>query len=117
MSKYNIIFSGEISDDFQLKQVQIRFKKYFHLNETQIKYIFYGNDVILKKNITQQQALALAMKIDELGGVCYIEASHELPFGISNERREHPRRYFGNRRNTYRAGLRTDRRFSHERRY
>jgi len=119
MSRFNLIFSGEIAPDFELSDVQLNFKNYFHLSEMQVKYIFSGKDIILKKNLNEAQVLQYAIGIDEIGGVTYYEPVSEafnLPEGVKEERRKEERRKKTERRKSYRSGIVVDRRLHTDRR-
>ena len=119
MSKFNLVFSGEISEGFELSQVKQNFKEHFHLTDAQTHYIFSGKEIILKKNLTQEDALKYALHIDEIGGISYFEAIEEkikLPDGVIEERRKGERRQRIDRRHHYRAGIAADRRIKPDRR-
>jgi len=119
MSKYCIIFIGEINDNFKLDSVKLNLKRHFKLSEIQTQYIFSGKEVTLKKDMSQKSALQFAMRLDEMGAVSYIEPMTpdiHLPEGISQDRRIKFRREKNDRRNHARAGLSADRRIHCERR-
>lgn len=119
MSKYCIIFIGEINDTFQLDSVKLNLKRHFKLSEIQTQYIFSGKEVTLKKNMSQESALQFAMRLDEMGAVSYIEMmapNIHLPEGISQDRRIKNRREKFERRNQARAGLSAERRIHSDRR-
>ena len=119
MSMFNVIFSGEISEGFELDDVKNNFKNHFHLSDLQTEFIFSGKEVILKKNLTQVQALEFAMSIDDIGGISYFEPIKEainLPPGVTEDRRKGERRKRADRRKNYRAGINSDRRIHSDRR-
>lgn len=118
MSRFNLIFAGEIAHDFEPDAVKQNFKSYFHLSDVQVKYIFSGKEIILKKNLTQEQALNYALKIDEIGGVTYFEPVNDvkLPEGVTEDRRKDQRRKRADRRKIFRAGISADRRVHCDRR-
>lgn len=120
MSKYCLIFSGEITNSFNINEVKRHFKNRFKLTELQLKLIFSGKSIILKKNMTQQKVLQFAATIDKMGGISYIESMDKtspLPHGISCDRRLNQRRIkiYGRRRQK-RGGLLSSRRKKQERR-
>ncbi|WP_198262726.1 hypothetical protein [sulfur-oxidizing endosymbiont of Gigantopelta aegis] len=113
MPKYCLYFSGEVNHSHHTDTVKDNFKKHFRLSTSQLSYIFSGKEVRLKKELSQEEALNYAVKIDSLGGISYIEAMAStitLPTGIENDRRNKDRRTFNNRRNHIRAGIVSDRR-------
>lgn len=118
MTKFNLIFAGEISDGFELEDVKQNFQKKFHLTEVQTKYVFSGKEIILKRNLTQEKALEFALSIDDIGGVSYFEPISEvsLPPGVTEDRRKGDRRKRQDRRKGYRAGINADRRINSDRR-
>ena len=119
MSKFNLIFAGEISEGFEPEQVKQNFKEKFHLTDVQTKYIFSGKEIILKKNLTQMEALEFALSIDDIGGVSYFEPIKDdihLPPGVTEDRRKGERRKRSDRRKGYRAGINADRRIHRDRR-
>ncbi|MCW8932390.1 MAG: hypothetical protein OQL19_19415 [Gammaproteobacteria bacterium] len=119
MTKYCIIFIGEINDMFQLDAVKLNFKNHFKLSEIKTNYIFSGKEITLKKDLTQEKALEFVMLIDKIGGVSYIEPMPQmiqLPEGITEDRRVYNKRKINDRRNHVRAGLNADRRVHRERR-
>ena len=119
MAEFNLIFSGEITPDFELNEVKQKFKDHFHLSDIQIQYIFSGKEVILKKNLTEELVLKYALTIDEMGGVSYFEPvskTLELPEGLIEDRRGGERRKKTERRKVYRAGISAERRVHIDRR-
>lgn len=119
MSKFNLLFSGEINGESEIEIVMQKFKEYFQLTDVQTKYIFSGKEIVIKKNLTQEQALKYALHIDELGGVSYFEALEDqshLPEGVTQDRRKGTRRIKPDRRKHFRAGLAADRRLRNDRR-
>jgi hypothetical protein len=119
MVKYCLVFEGEIDNSFQLDKVKLNFKHHFKLTEIQIKYIFSGKEITLKKGLSQKDALNFAMRIDEMGGVSYIEPMPpevNLPKDIIHDRRIVGRRHHTDRRDHARAGISADRRIKSDRR-
>lgn len=115
MSKYCLIFLGEIHESFLLDKVRDNFKKIFKLTDSQAKYLFSGKELTIKKDLSQNEALRYAMQIDEIGGICYIEPMDpdiELPEGVSHDRRIQERRMRTKRRTFSRGSIRSDRRLS-----
>jgi len=117
-NNYNIFFSGEICENFELESVKSSFKSYLNLSESQTEQYFSGTEVILQKNLSQIDALNLITKLDDIGGVCYflpIDNKISLPDDIISDRRINTRRKVIRRIN-YRAGDHSDRRYGFERR-
>ena len=119
MSKFCIVFLGETNEPFKLDTVKNNFKQYFKLSEIQTKYLFSGKEITLKKNLNQEEALQFAIRIDEMGGVSYIDSMEpdlQLPDNITQDRRLKERRMHIDRRHHARSGIGTDRRINHQRR-
>lgn len=118
MKRFNLIFSGEISPEFNLLQVKQNFKKRFRLSDLQVEKIFSGKNVILKKNLSEEDILKYVSVIDELGGVSYFEDSTilNLPPGVTKDRRRFDRRTRTDRRKVYRSSITADRRIHQDRR-
>ena len=119
MALYNIVFTGEIVETYELEVVQENFKSHFQLSDIKVQYLFSGKEITLKKNLTQDKALECAALLDGLGGVVYVEPvmeKVELPPGVYFDRRVEQRRKKVDRRNHYRAGITSDRRVHPERR-
>jgi len=120
MPKYCLTFSGEITTGSIIAEVKNNFKKKFNLTEVQLEHVFSGKTIILKKDLTQQEILLFATIIDEIGGICYIEAmekANQLPPSITRDRRFSQRRKnINDRRRNLRNGIFSERRFKHDRR-
>ncbi len=119
MNKYCVVFLGEKADSYQLAAVKINFKRFFKLTDVQTEHFFSGKEIFLKKNITQEEALKLALTIDDMGGISYIEpiaSTLKLPDGLTQDRRIKDRRTLQDRRRYSRAGIHSDRRFHGKRR-
>lgn len=119
MSQFHLLFSGEISEEFETNLVRSNFKNHFQLSDLQIEDYFSGHEIVIESDLTQVEALELAMQIDKLGGVCYLipeENKIVLHDGVIIDRRKKQRRKIM-RRNGYRAGINADRRMLFDRRH
>ena len=119
MSQFYLLFSGEISEEFESNLVRSNFKNHFQLSELQVEHYFSGHEVIIQSDLTQVEALELAMQIDKLGGVTYlIPAENEILLhdGVIIDRRKKQRRKII-RRSGYRAGINANRRMLFDRRH
>ena len=113
MSNYCLFFAGEIHDDFSLDEVKSAFKSRFNLSDAKVEKYFSGKEIIIKKSISQMDALTLIAEIEEIGGICYflpLEEELQLPEGIKIDRRIRHDRRRRDRRNAYRGSLFSDRR-------
>ena len=117
-NNYNLFFSGEICEGFELESVKSSFKSYLNLSEFQTEQYFSGSEIILQKNLSQIDALNLIVKLDAIGGVCYflpVVNKISLPDGLISDRRNNTRRKVVRRINN-RAADHSDRRYGFERR-
>ncbi|MCU7834851.1 MAG: hypothetical protein KZQ83_06285 [gamma proteobacterium symbiont of Taylorina sp.] len=116
--KYQLFFSSDIQDDFDLEDVKTNFKSHLNLSDIQLKQYFSGTEITILSDLTQLETLTLLAELEELGGICYflpIEENISLPDGVKSNRRKAPRRKRV-RRHSYRAGLHSDRRSGGDRR-
>jgi hypothetical protein len=70
---YQVVFSGELQEGFDLKTTKGRFAKLLKLKDTQVDRFFTGRDYILKSGIDEATAMRYAMAIARTGCACNIE--------------------------------------------
>lgn len=118
MKKYNVIFNGGLNGEYDLITVKAKFQKFFNLSQIKVEYLFTGKDIKIKTECSQTQALKYVSKIDEMGGICYIEPvdDTELPKGVLYDRRFSVRRVNPERRHSFRSDKKSDRRSGKDRR-
>ena len=118
MQRFNLIFSGEISKKFDLPQVKQNFQQRFRLTDAQTQKIFSGDNIVIKKDLSEEQVLRYVSIIDEIGGITHFEPSNgqHLPLGIREDRRQYDRRFIPERRRNFRASSTPDRRIQLDRR-
>lgn len=71
--RYRVVFNGQTTGDYPLAKTKARFGKAFKLPAAKVEKIFSGAEVTLKKNVTEEQAMAFAVKLAEIGCETYIE--------------------------------------------
>lgn len=111
--QYQLVFSGEIKEGLNPDDVKEVFARLFSVSERQIKHLFSGETHIIKKNITQEQALKYVVKMDEIGVISYVDIKEnelQLPPGITRDRRKGERRFRPDRRTFTRGSIVPDRR-------
>ncbi len=111
--QYQLVFAGEIKAHLDPDEVKQSFARTFHLSEQQISHLFSGKTHIIKKNITQDQALKYAVKMDEVGVISYVDIKEndiQLPPGVSADRRTRDRRLRPDRRSITRSNILPERR-------
>ncbi len=120
--RYQIIFSGTTTDEYDLETTKKRFARYFKLSLKKTERLFTGKEHILKSNISEDEALRFAVAVANIGCECYIETipydddiSHQPGFverRLHGERRINPPR----RKTARSASINPDRRRNRGRR-
>jgi hypothetical protein len=85
---FQVVFNGAITGEYDMQTTKARFKKVFKLTTTQLEKVFAGNDVVIKKNVNEDIAIQLAIKIANVGCECYIEHMHAEDPRIAEEHRQ-----------------------------
>jgi len=120
--RYQIIFNGATTEEYDLETTKKRFAKYFKLSLKKAERLFSGKDHVLKTDISEDQAMKFAVAIANIGCECYIEV---VPYdddiskqpGFVERRLSGERRINASRRKAVRgASIRPDRRQNHGRR-
>ncbi len=70
---YRVVFSGRITEEFDLATTKKRFAKVFRLAPQKVDKLFSRQDTVLKDNVIEGLAMKFAMKIADVGCECYIE--------------------------------------------
>ena len=84
---FQVVFNGAVTGEFDQETTEARFKKAFKLNANQLKKLFAGNDVVIKKNIDEDTAMQFAMKIADIGCECYIQHMPDADGETADEHR------------------------------
>lgn len=98
---FQVVFEGAITGEFSLEDSKHRFGRLFRINGTKLERVFSGKTVVIKKNITEEQAMQYAIKIAEAGCECYFE-----PVPVEGEAYADEKRNRGERRMRFRRGPR-----------
>ncbi len=69
---YDLVFTGEIGDNFSKQEVQNNFRTKLGVSETQLEKLFSGNPVPLKKKISKEKAQSMNLKLLKLGIITVI---------------------------------------------
>ena len=69
---YRVVFSGLITEEYDLKTTKRRFAKVFRQDAKRTELLFSGEHVI-KSNVTEQVATDFAIKLMEIGCESYVE--------------------------------------------
>lgn len=69
---YDVLFTGKVESAFSEDQVKSNFRQYLKLSDSQIKKMFAGGNVYIKKNISKDRCEAYILKLKNIGASCYI---------------------------------------------
>ena len=70
---YRVIFSGSTTGEFELAECKKRFSALFKLDAQRTEKYFSGSEIVLKKNVTEDQAMDYAIRVMEAGCECIVE--------------------------------------------
>ena len=70
---YQIIFSGEIQEGFDLPTTKESFAKLLKLKRNKVDRLFTGEEFILKEGVDETTAMNCAMAVAKTGCACRIE--------------------------------------------
>lgn len=70
---YQVVFSGELQEGFDLESTKRRFAQLLKIKKGQIDRFFTGKEYVLKKGIDEATAMKYAMAIAKTGCACNIE--------------------------------------------
>lgn len=82
---YRVVFSGNITEEFDLATTKKRFGKVFRLAPRKVDKLFSRQDMVLKNNVREELAMKFAIKVADVGCECYIEPVPH-PSDISQDR-------------------------------
>ncbi|MFT6432144.1 MAG: hypothetical protein ACJAVI_000179 [Candidatus Azotimanducaceae bacterium] len=85
---FQVVFNGAITGEYDMQTTKARFKKVFKLTTTQLEKLFAGSDVVIKKNVDEDIAIQLAIKIANVGCESYIEHMPTEDPNIADENRK-----------------------------
>jgi hypothetical protein len=74
---FQVVFNGAITDEYDMQTTKARFKKVCKLTTTQLEKLFAGSDAVIRKNVDEDIAIQLAIKIANVGCESYIEQMSE----------------------------------------
>lgn len=71
--QYQILFDATMTGEYSLETTRQRFEKVFGLNKPALEKLFSGKEILIKKNLSEGDALQFATKILDTGCECVIE--------------------------------------------
>ena len=75
--QYQIIFDATVTGEYNLNTTRRRFEKVFGLDKPALEKLFSGKEILIKKNLSEGDALQFATKIADTGCECVIECMLE----------------------------------------
>jgi hypothetical protein len=82
---FQIRFNATMTGEFSYAVTKQRFGRFFRLGNAAIERMFSGRDFVLKKGLSENDAMRFAMKVAEAGCECVIES---MPGGGPLEQRK-----------------------------
>jgi len=70
---FRVIFNGTITEEYDRVTTVKRFAKYFKISQKKAKLLFSGSEQVIKADLTEEDAMKLAMAIATVGCECVIE--------------------------------------------
>ena len=98
---YRVVFAGVLTGEYDLKTTKKRFGRLFRLDGRRTDVLFSGKEYVVKNNVPEPIAMALATKIAEAGCECYVQVVTDEDDVDYDEKREQ-----GERRLRFRRGPR-----------
>lgn len=98
---FQVVFEGAMTGEFSPEDSKHRFGRLFRIDGARLDRMFSGKTIVIKKNMTEDQAMHYAIKIAEAGCECYFE-----PMPREGEEFIDEKRRQGERRMRFRRGPR-----------
>lgn len=73
MSNYQVLFSGEIAEGALEHAVRENLCRALGIDERKAAQLFSGRTVVIRSNLTQDEALSLQIRFADLGALCRIK--------------------------------------------
>ena len=73
MNHYQVLFSGEVAEGAQEETVRVNLARELGVDERKIGQLFSGRTVVIRSQLTQEDALALQMRFADLGALTRIK--------------------------------------------
>jgi hypothetical protein len=107
---YQIKFDATITGEFDLDMTRRRFKKVFDLTQPALEKLFSGKELLIKKDLSEENAMQFATKIADTGCECVIERVEDPSEDYYEENRASHDRRIRFRRDVRPAAVIPDRR-------
>ena len=107
--QYEVLYIDKFTDGAKAEFVRNNLRQTFHLNNDHLDRLSTGQPVIIKKQVSFDEAIRYREAVVNAGGVACVQALDEN--GMHHERRQNKRRQVSDRRTHYRASsIQPDRR-------
>ena len=73
MNNYQVLFSGEVSPHVNEETVRANLARELGIDERKAKQLFSGRTVVIKSQLSQEDALAVQARFSEFGAVCRVK--------------------------------------------
>ena len=84
MGNYQVLFSGDVSQDVKEDTVRENLAKILGIDERKAKQLFSGRTVVIRSQMDHEEALELQTRFAELGAICRVKDLTPQPANESN---------------------------------
>ncbi len=107
--QYEVLYIDKFTDSAKAQYARENLREAFHLAERHLDQLASGEPVVIKKQVSFEEALRYRQVVVNAGGVAWVQALDAD--GVHRERRQGNRRHLADRRAYYRASsIQPDRR-------
>ena len=73
MGTYQVLFSGEVAENASVEAVQKNLARLLELDERKARTLFSGRTVVVRSQLSQEEAYELQAQFADLGAVCRVK--------------------------------------------
>lgn len=73
MGNYQVLFSGDVSPNLNLETVRANLARELGIDERKARQLFSGRTVVIKSQLTQDEALAVQARFARFGAICRVK--------------------------------------------
>ena len=73
MGDYQVLFSGEVSRGADAESVRVRLARELGIDERKSRQLFSGRTVVVRSQLSQQEAMRLQERLAALGALCRVK--------------------------------------------
>jgi hypothetical protein len=115
--KYRVVFSGELTGEFDHETTCVRLAKLFGLDDERARSLLTERDYIIKSNLTQATAMTYLVRMAEAGCESYVQEVVDTDVPEYQEKRSNSERRQRTRRPSRAGAIVPDRRIALRRSY